>query len=73
MPTRPLLPALALAVAAAFVPAATAGTGYTRACAGYADVMCQEFSCRALDCFWYDCLVWADPPVLDGDTICIDP
>ena len=62
---------LALAGAAALVPAATAaGPGYTRECGGTVDVQCWEYSCRAVDCFRYDCVVYVDV-THNGFTICV--
>ena len=55
------LAALALAGAAAFGPAAAAGTGYPRQCGGTVDVHCWEYHCRAVDCFRYDCVLYVDP------------
>lgn len=61
---------LALAGAAAFMPAATAGPGYTRECGGTVDIMCWEHSCRFVDCFRFDCLVYIDV-THNGFTICV--
>lgn len=71
MRSRVLALTLAAVAAGSLAPAASAG--YTGACSGPADVRCQGWSCEALDCFWYDCLVWVDPPVLDGDEVCVEP
>ena len=64
-----LLAVATAALAAAFVPSAGA-THYPRECGGTVDVTCREFSCRAVDCFWYDCEVYVNPH-LGGLTICV--
>lgn len=61
--------AAATVLAAAFAPAADA-THYPRECGGTIDVTCREFSCRAVDCFWYDCELYVNPH-LGGFTICV--
>ncbi len=65
------LATLALAGAAAFGSASAAvGPPYTRECGGTVDIQCWEHSCRALDCFRYDCLVYIDV-THNGFTICV--
>lgn len=62
----------AAAVTASVVPAA-ADEHYERQCGGTVDLQCWEHSCRALDCFRYDCVVYVDV-THDGYTICVvDP
>jgi hypothetical protein len=54
--------ALSLAALGSFaLPAGATGViHYDRECGGTVDVQCKEFSCRAVDCFWYDCNVYVD-------------
>jgi hypothetical protein len=53
--------ALSVAALGSFALSASAGViHYTRECGGTVDVGCQEYSCRAVDCFWYDCNVYVD-------------
>jgi hypothetical protein len=70
MRLRLLALSLVAAAASAALPAAQAGPGYTRECGGTVDVMCWEWSCRAVDCFRYDCEVYVNPHS-GGATICV--
>jgi hypothetical protein len=65
-----LLAAATIAAAASALPAQA--THYDRVCGGTVDVTCKEFSCRAVDCFWYDCTVYVSPEaVINGPTVCV--
>ena len=61
---------LAAAAAVALVPATA--FAYDRPCGGTIDVQCYEYSCRFVDCFRFNCLVYVDATHNGGNnTVCV--
>jgi hypothetical protein len=52
------------------LPASAGAIHYDRVCGGTVDLQCKEYSCRAVDCFWYDCNVYLDL-THNGLTVCV--